>query len=265
MARSKIWLGLFGMAFFAGQDAEAQLFPNLWIRRQRPDASTESPIIKMHRDHYYGYHPTDWGRFPAGWGITSPEEINREELMQQVMKEVKELDEEFGPNGKDRDRDRDRGGDDDIPPRAGAGGRGRDDAPEGAIPRPVPLPTETDSPFNLDNKPAAVKPDLDTKPRVAPPAVPELPKAGDSPFDLPPEKPAAAPTSDGIPPRPRTGSGTGTGTGTPTQPRTGFINDLDTGDVAAVEAPPEVMRAPERNPIRDTLTSLNPRSWVRRR
>ena len=267
MPRLRIWLGLFGLGMMAGQSAEAQLFPNLWIRRQRPDPSTESPIIKTHRDHYYGLHPTEWNRFPSGWGLTNPEAINREELMQQVMKEVKELDEEFGPG--DKNRDRERGGDEDLPPRGGAGagaGRGRDDAPGNAVPRPVPLPSDTDSPFNLDDKPAAkpgaaVKPDLDTKPRTPP----ELPKAGDSPFDLPADKPAAKPAEDGLPPRPRTGTGTGAGSAAQPAPRTGFVNDLDISDVAAVEAPPEVMRAPERNPIRDTLSSLNPRSWVRRR
>jgi len=265
MPRLRIWLGLFGLGMMAGQSAEAQLFPNMWIRRQRPDPSTESPIIKTHRDHYYGFHPTEWNRFPAGWGLTNPEAIHRDELMQQVMKEVKELDEEFGPGDKNRDR----GADDELPPRGGAGaGRGRDDAPGNAVPRPVPLPSDTDSPFNLDDKPAAkpdaaVKPDLDTKPRTAPATPPELPKAGDSPFDLPPEKPAAKPADDGLPPRPRTG--TGTGSAAQPAPRTGFVNDLDISDVAAVEAPPEVMRAPERNPIRDTLSSLNPSRWVRRR
>lgn len=253
MQRNRLWLGLIGLAIFGGQSAEAQLFPNMWIRRQRPDPSSESPIYKMNRDQFYGLHPTEWRRFPTGWGLTNPEAINRDELMQQVSKEVKRLDEEFGVGGNDRSRD-----DEDLPPRGGAGaaagGRGRDQGE--AVPRPVPLPSDTESPFNLDkpagDKPAPVKPDLDTKPRTSPPTAPNLPAPGDSPFDLPTAKPATV--DDGIPPRPKA----------PAQPRTGSVDILDSTDIASVEAPPEVMRAPQRNPLKDAVSSLNPRSWIRR-
>ena len=33
MQRNRLWLGLIGLAIFGGQSAEAQLFPNMWIRR----------------------------------------------------------------------------------------------------------------------------------------------------------------------------------------------------------------------------------------
>jgi hypothetical protein len=113
------------------------------------------------------------------------------------------------------------------------------------------LPSDTESPFNLD-KPAPVKPDLDTKPRTSPPAAPNLPAPGDSPFDLPTAKPATG--DEGIPPRPKA----------PAQPRTGSVDILDSTDIASVEAPPEVMRAPQRNPLKDAVSSLNPRTWIRR-
>ncbi|MCY2936174.1 MAG: hypothetical protein WCJ40_19140 [Planctomycetota bacterium] len=250
MLRKRLCLGLFGFLMFGMQSADAQLLPNLFIRRQRPDPSTESPIAKMNRDQYFGLHPTEWRRFPAGWGLTNPEAINREDLMQQVAKEVKRLDEEFGQEGGNAG-----GPDQDLPPRGGAGAgagaanRGRDQGD--AIPRPVPLPSDSDSPFNLD-KPAPVKPDLDTKPRTSPPSAPELPAPGDSPFDLPAAKPG--PGSIDIPPRPKP----------PAQPRTGSVDFLDSTDVASVEAPPEVMRAPQRSMLRDVVSGLNPRSWMRR-
>lgn len=243
MSKQRLLFGVLGLCLFTFESADAQLFPNLYIRRQRPDPSTESPIIKMHRDLYYGYHPTEWTRFPAGWGLNNPETINREELTQQVNKEIKRLEEEYGPSSKDK------GNDDGLPPRGGAG---RDNDPGAAIPRPVPLPSEENSPFNLDNnapKPPARGPG---NAPATPPAAPELPKAGDSPFDLPTDKPTVKP-DDEIPPRPRTA------------PRTSSTDDFNYGnDVAAIEAPVEVMRAPQRNAFKDALSSLNPRSWMRR-
>lgn len=241
MPKQRLLLGFLGLCLFGFESAQAQLFPNIYIRRQRPDCETESPITKMHRDLYYGYHPTEWARFPAGWGVNNPEAINREELAQQVNKEIKRLEEEYGPSSRNSGRD------DDLPPR---GGNGRDDMPGEAVPRPVPLPTEEDSPFNLEKSPKVPAGNAGNLP-ASPPTTPELPKAGESPFDLPPEKPVANP-DDEIPPRPRTA------------PRSSANEAFDANDVAAIEAPVEVMRAPQRNPIRDALGSLNPRSWIRR-
>jgi hypothetical protein len=249
MSPTQIRLALLGLALCFGQAAEAQLFPNLFIRRVRPDCDTESPSTKMHRDAYFGYQPTEWRRFPEGWGYRHPEIIDRATLMKEVEEEVKKLDEEFGPGGMGRDDDMEEDG---LPPR---GGRGRDSDEGAAVPRPIPLPEDTDSPFNLDApaaRPAApAAPTNDEPPaRRNAPAAPELPKPGDSPFDIP----GAAPTppADGIPPRPRTN---------PNPPVGMITRDLD---VAAVEAPMEVMRAPQRNVIRDTLGSLNPLNRFRR-
>src|SRR5262245_23754476 len=53
--------------------AEAQLFPDMNIKRERPPRSHEAPIYSLYRQQYYGYFPTCWRRFPPGWGCPSPE------------------------------------------------------------------------------------------------------------------------------------------------------------------------------------------------
>lgn len=61
---------------FAPAWAEAQLFPRAPIRRERPPCDHESPVFKMYRHEFYGYHPTCWRPFPQGWGCPSPEAPN---------------------------------------------------------------------------------------------------------------------------------------------------------------------------------------------
>lgn len=56
--------------------AQAQLFPNLPIRRQRVDCAHENPAYPMIRQQYWGYYPTCWRRFPPGWGCPSAEAPN---------------------------------------------------------------------------------------------------------------------------------------------------------------------------------------------
>lgn len=56
--------------------ADAQLFPNAPIKRERVPCPAESPIFNLYRHEYFGYHPTCWRRFPAGWGCPSPEAPN---------------------------------------------------------------------------------------------------------------------------------------------------------------------------------------------
>lgn len=251
MTSLRVRWALIALAICFGQSAEAQLFPNLFIRRSRPDCDSEPASIKMHRDHYYGYQPTEWRRFPEGWGYRHPEVIDRVSLMKEVEEEVKKLEEEFGPGSREGDE----GMGDDLPPR----GRGRDDGDGGAaVPRPIPLPDDTESPFNLEPRqarPPANQPGDEPAPSrpARQPAAPELPAPGDSPFDIPgatPPKPA-----DDLPPRPRTG----------TTPPVGMIRgEGDFTEVAVVEAPPEVMRAPQRSVIRDRLNALNPLGLIRR-
>ena len=52
--------------------AEAQLFPNRTIKREKPSCATEPPFYAQVRRNYYGYYPTCWSRFPAGWGCPCP-------------------------------------------------------------------------------------------------------------------------------------------------------------------------------------------------
>lgn len=66
---------LLGLAVVLGVPslASAQLFPDLPIRRQRPDCARENPQYKVVRQEYWGYYPTCWRRFPLGSGCPSPE------------------------------------------------------------------------------------------------------------------------------------------------------------------------------------------------
>lgn len=66
---------LLGLAVVLGVPslASAQLFPNLPIRRQRPDCAQENPQYKVIRQEYWGYYPTCWRKFPPGSGCPSPE------------------------------------------------------------------------------------------------------------------------------------------------------------------------------------------------
>ncbi len=72
--------GLLALAVVLGTPAlaSAQLFPNLPIRRERTPCSQENPQYKMIRQEYWGYYPTCWRKFPAGWGCPSPEAPNWE-------------------------------------------------------------------------------------------------------------------------------------------------------------------------------------------
>jgi hypothetical protein len=68
--------------------AEAQLFPNLPIRRQRPDCAQERPDYRYVRHEYFGYYPTCWRRFPPGWGCPSAEAPNSAAAMEEIKREA---------------------------------------------------------------------------------------------------------------------------------------------------------------------------------
>ena len=68
---SSAWLGL-GLVVALPNLAQAQLFPNRTINRQRADCATEPPFYSQVRKNYFGYYPTCWSRFPAGWGCPCP-------------------------------------------------------------------------------------------------------------------------------------------------------------------------------------------------
>src|SRR5436305_2490772 len=109
--------------------AEAQLFPNLPIRRARPDCDHEAPVFQLYRHEYFGYHPTCWRRFPPGWGCPNPEAPNSAQAMQEIQDELQRQPAEPAPP-------------------AGEGGV----APEAEgpqTPAPPPLPPDR-SPFEMD-------------------------------------------------------------------------------------------------------------------
>ena len=56
------------MALVAGLPAlaQAQLFPNLFVQRERTPCAAEPPFYGHVRRDYYGYYPTCWKRFPDG-------------------------------------------------------------------------------------------------------------------------------------------------------------------------------------------------------
>lgn len=84
--------------------AEAQLFPNQQIKRQRTPCCNENPIYGLYRRQYYGYYPTCWRRFPPGWGCPSSEAPNSasaiEEMRQQIEKEATQTPEQPEPGAE---------------------------------------------------------------------------------------------------------------------------------------------------------------------
>ncbi len=67
--------------------AEAQqqgLFPLAPIRRQRVPCDQEDPTYKIYKSQYFGYHPTCWNPFPAGWGCPSTQAPNRAQSLKET-------------------------------------------------------------------------------------------------------------------------------------------------------------------------------------
>ncbi len=52
--------------------AQAQLFPNMWIQRERTPCPNEPAFYAHVRHNYYGYFPTCWRKFPEGWACPCP-------------------------------------------------------------------------------------------------------------------------------------------------------------------------------------------------
>lgn len=101
MAR-RAWLGLALAWLLAPAVAEAQqpLFPNLTThKRARVPSCEENPLYKLYRQQYYGYYPTCWRRFPAGWGCPSPEAPNTAQALADIRKEIERSQREQGGTG----------------------------------------------------------------------------------------------------------------------------------------------------------------------
>ena len=128
------------MSLIAPSLAEAQqsgLFPNIGVRRQRVPCAAEDPVYKLYRHEYFGYHPTCWRRFPAGWGCPSPEAQNAAAAFKAFPLDI--------PQPADSND----GGDEAAP----ANGGGMKEKPGLPNPSDLPLPDGDSSPFDLDNKP----------------------------------------------------------------------------------------------------------------
>jgi hypothetical protein len=143
------------------------LFPLAPIKRQRVPCDQEDPIYKTYKHQYFGYHPTCWRQFPAGWGCPSPNGPDKE-------KSFKEL----PPTAGERT---------DSPPE-GEAEEGMGPQPPGTRPAVPAVPPGTRSPFEdpFDPDKPATPP---RNPRGNPAPLPTPP--GD-PFELDkPDAPAA--------------------------------------------------------------------------
>ncbi len=136
------------------------LFPLSPIRRQRVPCNQEDPTYKIYKQQYFGYHPTCWRTFPAGWGCPSAEAPNRERSFREVP--AGNSPEDTGSDAMPPD---DRGGPAPAPRR----GPGLPD-----------LPRERD-PFTTDEPPRPV-PNANPLPRGNTPAPRTNPRA-DDPFE----------------------------------------------------------------------------------
>ncbi len=186
--------------------AQAQLFPNLWIQRERTPCANEPPFYAHIRHNYYGYYPTCWRKFPEGWACPCPNPELPDAAASFVKRPRDEkpalpprLDEFDQPNPLDRGQ-----------PGAGAdpGRRGLEDAGELPLPRSVlgPLEDNPRQPGNTNPPPAAPGPGQQTVPGrgTAPnadpfaPLQPNLPRpnASSSPRGTTPEVPALEPPQE---------------------------------------------------------------------
>ena len=44
----------------------------------------EDPTYKIYKQQYFGYHPTNWRTFPAGWGCPSSEAPDRAKSLKDI-------------------------------------------------------------------------------------------------------------------------------------------------------------------------------------
>jgi len=154
---SPAWLAL-GLLFLLPTLADAQLFPNRPIKRVRPPCSSEPPFNAQVRRDYFGYYPTCWSRFPAGWDCPcpNPEKPNLDASIRL-----------YGPLGGQKRPTGDTvpGMEEENPDAAGERKPG-----EPAGDNPIPLPNGGRSPFEL--APTPKPPGVTPAPARTPPADP---------------------------------------------------------------------------------------------
>ncbi len=153
------WLGL-SLVVALPALAEAQLFPNRTITRQKEACAAEPPFYSTVRRNYYGFYPTCWSKFPDGWGCPCP----NPELPNRVAAFNEQPRDKFKPILQDPEID---GG---MPTDDMAPGLDSKPADDSAMP-PVPNPTGR-SPFNSelnppDANPRPIAPDPSVAPRTS--------------------------------------------------------------------------------------------------
>jgi len=166
-----------GLLSLLPASAEAQLFPNQPIRRQRESCATEPPFYSQVRREYYGYFPTCWSKFPEGWACPCPNP------------ELPDPAKSFRDNPRSEptkpdDADRETGMDpteDGMP--------GEPPGPDANIP---PLPN-TRAPFNMDESPVT-PPQPDAPGTATPPSRAPNSNAPARPGDNPSVPPASRST-----------------------------------------------------------------------
>src|SRR5262245_50151394 len=139
------------------QAQQGGVFPNATIRRQRVPCALEDPVYKLYRNEYFGYHPTCWRRFPAGWGCPSPEAPNAAEAFRLLPRDKPPTD--TGLPGEETEPVPGPG-EEPMPgpgaaPGAGGGARpGGGRGGPGTTPSPLPpLPSAEPSPSEWDTRP----------------------------------------------------------------------------------------------------------------
>jgi len=153
--------------------AQAQLFPNLYIQRQRSECVNEPPFYKHVRHDFYGYYPTCWRRFPEGWACPcpNPELPDRERSYREIPAQDKsklqpneDLDRNLPPEEGDM-------GTGDRPGTGAAGGAAGGAGRTGSDPALPALPNTTRSPFDTDPKGPSAPNGVDgNEPRPSPSA-----------------------------------------------------------------------------------------------
>lgn len=184
MPRRRVrWLAALALAIVGvPAAAEAQLFPNLPIRRQRPPCAAEAPVFALYRHEYYGYHPTCWRPFPTGWGCPSPEAPNMPEVMRELDAEARRLQAESVPPPEGTPTTPEG----EVAPQPGA-------TPEGPMPG-LPQPR---SPFRLDQEAPATPRNRELQP---PPADLGAPPVTPPANVTPPRNERTAPPPSATPP-----------------------------------------------------------------
>jgi hypothetical protein len=189
---SPAWLAI-GLVCLIPTLAEAQLFPNRTIKRERPPCNQEPPFNAQVRRDYFGYYPTCWTRFPTGWQCPcpNPELPNLDASLRERPLSLRkpELDDP-GLGVDERDRPGDPGGrmrpgdNPELPPPTNPGRSPFDMDP---TPRPPGAQPNTD-PFDSPNPPNP------TPPTPNPPGPGNRPSTSSSMMDMP-KLPAVAPSA----------------------------------------------------------------------